>query len=132
MLNEWPVVARPGQTVPTSSDVRFFRSSKFLLLDLEGEDGQTPRTLLEPEPESEPEPEQPPQDQEARPLPLLAARETVASQQIQMTKEQVVERLSLFKDAVPPLAYIVSDVMIFVQASELRTVDGDAMHGVYV
>ena len=110
----WPLVAKPGQHVPTSAHVCLHRghlqpgthSQKPLaLLDFEGENGRTPKNLIEHGMR---------RMQQLREIGLSPAA-------LQQSLDDTIEtRKGIIKNMLPPLAYLLSDVVLFIVNNEPR------------
>lgn len=109
-----PLVASPDQHVPTSVHVCVHRaaihsgsrkSRPILLFDYEGEDGRVPKTLLEVG---------------MRRLDVLrkiGLTEAALQQQLEATAAR---RQEVIKERLPPMAYLLSDVVVFIDTVEPR------------
>lgn len=109
--NHLPVVQQKNQHVPTSAHVSVYKgclggdSTSFVLLDFEGEDGRVPRTLLE---------------RGLRRMNSLLSTgfstDAVNAEMDKLTRQRQV----VVKEMLPPLAYLLSDVVVFVDQVEPR------------
>ena len=112
--SRWPVVAKPDQHVPTSAHLCLHRGflqpgsdtqAPLVLLDFEGEDGRIPRTLLE---------------QGMRRMSSLrnfGLSQDALEAQMDAT---IKTRQHVIKEVLPPLAYLLSDVVVFIDTVEPR------------
>ena len=109
-----PLVASPDQHVPTSAHVCAHRaaihsgskkSRPILLFDVEGEDGRTPKTLLEVG------------LRKLNALRMAGLTEDALQQQLEAT---TVRRQEVIKERLPPMAYLLSDVVVFFDTVEPR------------
>lgn len=109
-----PVVASPDQHVPTSAHVCVHkgaihsgssRSKPVLLFDLEGEDGRVPKTLLEVG------------MRKLNVLRMAGLTEDALKEQLANTTAR---RQAVIKERLPPLAYLLSDVVVFIDTVEPR------------
>eukprot|EP01032_Pedospumella_encystans_P008117 gene8117-9668_t len=108
--SHWPTVAENNQTVPTTAHICVYKGQLRVgsrrhvnLLDLEGEGGSSPKTLVRSNMAGM----------------VQVARETAAS--AASFFESVEEaRGKIIKQSMPRMAYLLSDVVIFVDTIELR------------
>ena len=110
----WPVVAQPGQHVPTSAHLCLHRgvlqpgcdhAKPLVLLDFEGEDGRIPRNLIE---------------QGMQKLSSLRNLGMNSSGLRAQMDETIQTRQHVIKEVLPPLAYLISDVVVFIDSVEPR------------
>ena len=108
-----PLVASPDQHVPTSAHVCVHRAAihagskkatPILLFDSEGEDGRVPKTLLE---------------MGMRKLYVRMRGMTEDALQQQM-EYSTARRQKVIKEHLPPIAYLLSDVVVFIDTVEPR------------
>ena len=116
--NHLPVVAQKDQHEPTSAHVSVYKgclgadSMPFVLLDFEGEDGRVPRTLLE---------------RGLRRMNSFLSK-GLSTHAIKAEMEKLTrQRQRVVKEMLPPLAYLLSDVVVFVD-----TVDRAEQKGLIV
>ena len=109
-----PLVASPDQHVPTSAHVCVHkgaihsgstRARAAVLLDFEGEDGRVPKTLLEVG------------MRKLNVLRMTGLTEDALQQQMETT---ITRRQQVIKDRLPPLAYLLCDVVVFIDTVEPR------------
>eukprot|EP01032_Pedospumella_encystans_P007957 gene7957-9487_t len=105
----WPTVAEDEQTVPTTAHVCIYKGklrvgSRMLinLLDLEGESRHSPKTLVRNLAGMA--------QSAAASIPLMS----------QFFKDTAAARATIIKHTMPRMAYLLSDVVIFVDTIELR------------
>ena len=109
-----PLVASPDQHMPTSAHVCVHRaaihsgstkSRPILLFDVEGEDGRTPRTLLEVG---------------LRKLNVLRMAGLTEDALQKQLEDTTARRQEVIKERLPPMAYLLSDVVVFIDTVEPR------------
>lgn len=112
--NKWPVIAKQGAHVPTSAHVCLHRGSlhpgtqepkPVLLFDFEGEDGRLRKNLFEKG------------MRRLQSLRVLGMSEGAMRGQMNTT---IATRQKIVKELLPQLAYLLSDVVIFIDTVEPR------------
>lgn len=112
-----PLVASPDQHVPTSAHVCVHRgkvhsgsakSKPIVLFDFEGEDGRLPKNLVEAG---------------LRRINILRMAGLTEDALQQQMEASTARRQEVIKERLPPLAYLLSDVVVFIDQVEPRRVE---------